>query len=70
MVGLFKKLVNFFLNRKKLVNGRLMKYKMSNSTEKCIQFLKEKFGLDISMYDSTFPEKWIKIRMEPIYSKL
>ena len=37
---------------------------MRNETEKCIQFLKEKYALDISMYDDTFVERGIKIRME------
>jgi len=37
---------------------------MSNENEKCIHFLKEKYAIDISMYDSLFLEKGIRVRME------
>ncbi len=36
---------------------------MSKETEKCIHFLKEKYELDISMYDNSFLEKGIRSRM-------
>lgn len=37
--------------------------KMSKGTEKCVQFLKEKYAIDISVYDHSFAEKEIKKRM-------
>lgn len=36
---------------------------MSKETEKSIHFLKEKFALDISMYDNSFLQKGIRNRM-------
>jgi chemotaxis protein methyltransferase CheR len=42
---------------------------MSKETEKCIHFLKEKYALDISMYDSSFLEKGVNIRMETSFCK-
>lgn len=36
---------------------------MSRETEKCVFFLKEKYALDISMYDSSFLENGIRNRM-------
>jgi chemotaxis protein methyltransferase CheR len=42
---------------------------MSKETEKCIHFLKEKYALDISIYDSTFLEKGVNFRMEVSFCK-
>ena len=36
---------------------------MIDETDKCIDFLNEKYGLDISLYDSVFLEKGIRNRM-------
>jgi hypothetical protein len=44
-------------------NGRLKEDKMSREIEKCIHFLKEKYEINISNYNSSFPQKGIKNRI-------
>ena len=42
---------------------------MSKETEKCIHFMKVSFGLDISMYETSFLEMTIKTRMSALSIK-